>query len=108
METYKIRYGESFDFTVVLSDETALTATFLVGKEGQVPEINISAPFVDGEATIEVAPEDTMIPLGEYKYQITVELEGNKVHKYPTDEQCGAGGLPEFIVLEALDETEVS
>ncbi len=107
MEKYKIRYGESFDFTIETDEDTAETATFLVGKEGQSPVIEVSANFVDGAAYIEVDPEETKVPLGSYKYQITIALSGSKVHKYTTDDDCD-GNLPEFEVLEALDETEVS
>ena len=108
METFKVRYGESFDFTIESDDETAETATFIVGIEGQSPVIEKTANFSVGVASIEVSPDDTKVPLGTYRYQITVELGGNKVHKYPTDEECGEDGLPKFIVLEALDEVEVS
>ena len=108
METKKVRYGESFQFTIESEDETAETATFYVGLEGETPLITVPANFVDGKALIEGTPDDTKIPLGEYKYQITVTLSGNKVHKYPTYEECEESGLPKFIVLEALDELEVS
>lgn len=109
METFKVRYGESFDFTIETDDDTATQATFIVGNEGEMPVMEITAEFdTNGVAHIEVTPEDTKVPLGTYKYQITVELEGNKVHKYPTSEECGDNGLPEFVVLEALDEVEVS
>lgn len=106
MKTFKVRYGESKDFTIELEDTTAQTVTFYVGNEGEEPLITVPANFVDGVAVIEMSADDTKIPLGEYKYQLTVTLEGGKKHKYPTDEECEENGLPDFIVLEALDETE--
>lgn len=107
MDTIKVRYGESYDFTIESDDLTAETATFYVGKDGETPVITVPSTFVDGVAVIEIPADDTKIPLGDYKYQITINLEGGKVHKYPTDEECQESGLPDFIVLEALDETEV-
>lgn len=106
MKTFKVRYGESFDFTIELADNTAETATFYVGMEGEEPLIEATGTFTNGVAVIEVPANDTKIPLNTYKYQITVTLSGGKVHKYPTDEECEENGLPNFIVLEALDETE--
>lgn len=109
METQRIRYGASYDFTIETDDLTSETATFLVGKEGEAPLITSSATFTDGIAEISVTPEETQIPLGEYKYQINVETSDGKVYKYPDIDDCETedSGLPIFIVLEALDETEV-
>lgn len=108
METQRVRYGESFSFTIESDDLTAELATFYVGKEGQSPVITAPANFENGIAVVEVSALQTKVPVGDYKYQITVNLEDGKVHKYPTDEECSETGLPDFKVLEALDETEVS
>lgn len=108
METIKVRYGESFDLSVQSDDLTSETVTLYIGREGEPPIITLPATFnAEGVAYISSNPDDTKIPLGTYKYQLTVTLEGNRVHKYPTREYCEDNGLPEFVVLEALDETEL-
>lgn len=107
METIKVRYGESFDLKLESDDVTAQTVTLFVGKEGALPKITVPANFVSGIAFLEGTPDSTKIPLGEYKYQLTVTFSDGKVRKYPTAEDCEVDGLPDFVVLEALDETEV-
>ncbi len=108
MENFSVRYGESFDFSVETDDLTATTVTFYVGLEGETPLITVPANFVDGVAWISATKDDTKIPLGDYKYQLTVEYDDpTKAHKYPSDEDCEANGLPNFYIKEALDETEV-
>lgn len=115
MDKIKVRYGESFDLSVESDDDTATVATLFVGKVGQMPLITIPASFEFEEdeknprkiAYIVGTPADTRIPLGTYKYQLNVSFEDGRELKYPTDEYCEENGLPEFVVLEALDETEV-
>ncbi len=107
MDKEEVRYGETYSFTIESDDLTAETATFYIGKEGEQPVITAPADFVGGVAEIEVTAEQTKVPLGEYKYQITIILEGGKVQKYPTNEECSETGLPTFTILEALDEIEV-
>jgi hypothetical protein len=107
MEELVVRYGASLDFSVEIDDDTATTVTFFVGKEGETPRIAYPATFSDGVAYISLSTDDTKIPLGRYKYQITVAHSNGREYKYPTDEYCDEFGLPDFYVLEALDETEV-
>lgn len=107
MEHIKVRYGESFDLSIESDDDTATLATLFVGKVGQTPVITIPANFENGIAYIAGNPSDTRVPLGKYKYQVNVFFADGRELKYPTDEYCEENGLPEFSVLEALDETEV-
>jgi hypothetical protein len=107
---YKIRYGGDFDFKVESSNTLAETATFYVGKVGETPVITVPATFVDGEAFISTEPGQTEVPLGEYKWQLTIELSNGRKFKYPVDKDgCALEGddLPDFEIVEALDETEV-
>lgn len=115
MDTIKVRYGESFDLSVQSDDESATTATLFVGKVGQSPLITIPAAFenvIISNNTVRIAyiegeRDHTRIPLGTYKYQFNISYSNGRELKFPTDEECEENGLPEFIVLEALDETEV-
>lgn len=119
METEKVRYGESFKYKVESDDTTAQTATFYVGKAGQSPVITVPATFENGVAYIESDPEQTEIPLGTYKYQITISYTDGRVLKFPRpkkdcddcpsdEEEENLVELPDFIIYEALDEAEVS
>lgn len=113
MKPIKTRYGAAVHTKIVLDDEGLIDATFYVGQVGETPVIEKSFPFVDGVAFITLAPEDTRIPLSSdtinYKYQINVAYENGDIDKYPDPEECDDDGdLPEFIVVEALDETEVA
>lgn len=107
MENYNIRYGASFELTVTTDDPTANTATLVIGKPGTAPVITQPASFVDGEATITLAPGQTEIPLGEYNYQINIDYLTGELDKFPED-GCFSPELPTFTILEALDEQEVS
>lgn len=109
MEPFKIRYGASLDFSVETDDATAQTVTLYVGLEGQLPVITSPATFDDDHiAYISVSSDDTKVPLNTYKYQLTVVTSDDKKYKYPTDEDCNSyEDLPDFVVLEALDETEI-
>lgn len=102
-----VRYGASVELTVEIDDNTAVSASIYVGKEGEVYEITKSGFFVDGVADITLEPNETEIPIGDYKYQINVTYTDGKIDKYPEKNCLGEVDLPYFIVLEALDETEV-
>lgn len=108
MDSYSVRYGESFDFSFETDDVTATVVTFYVGKEGQEPIIVAPAVITNGIAFVSVSRNETKKPLGTYKYQLTVEYDDpDKAHKFPSNEYCEEYGLPEFTITEALDETEV-
>lgn len=108
MDDLVVRYGSNFDLSIEINDVTATSVTFYVGNEGEVPVISVTSDFVEGVAYISMSQDDTRVPLGTYKYQISVyHAEHNKDYKYPTEEYCDGCELPSFIVLEALDETEV-
>lgn len=108
--TLVVRYGESMDLEIETDDELAQTATFIAGKAGHTPVITLTSEFVDKVAYITAEPEDTRVPLGEYCYQITVHAVGGHIYKYPVSRKknnCDdCDGLPSFVVLESLDETE--
>jgi hypothetical protein len=115
MDQIKIRYGSSLNISITSDDEGATEATLYVGIPGQPPIITKPATFTDGVAIIQLEGGiggDTEVPLGEYKYQINVEHSGGFLEKYPEAdsdcEDCDEGAdLPDFIVCEALDVTEV-
>lgn len=108
MEPINVRYGESLTLAVSADDPTATTATLYVGNPGENPVITKSASLIAGAGSIELTPDDTSVPLGDYKYQINVAYpDPDKLDKYPEADDCSDDGLPDFIVHEALDSTEV-
>jgi len=107
MKAIKTRYGATVELLINSDDDTADTATLTVGLEGVTPIITKTASFASGVADVSLTDTDTAIPLGEYKYQITVEYTDGRVKKFPEPNTCG-GKLPIFEVVEALDSQEVS
>lgn len=108
MSPINIRYGQSLTIPVSSDDEAATNAVMFVGKAGEVPEITIPTTLTNGVGSFEFTVSDTMIPLGEYNYQINIEHSDGTLEKYPEPEDCEGDGLPTFTVHEALDEQEVS
>ena len=109
MDTISIRYGETPSIYIDTGDVTAISATMYVGLPGEAPKITVPTTLTDGVGSFDFSAVDTSIPLGTYKYQITVLLADNKIEKYPEPKNCDSceDNLPDFVVCEALDETEV-
>lgn len=107
MKDISVRYGASLALSITIDDATALTATLYVGHEGTAPVLMKSGSFVDGIADLSLDPLDTVLPLGEYNYQINVEYSNGNLDKYPSAENC-EDGLPKFTVLDVLDVIPVS
>lgn len=110
MEPITLRYGESLTLPLDTGDILAVSADMYVGKPGIPYLITKNVTLVDGKGTFVFSSADTQIPLGTYYYQINVTDSLGYVEKYPSPEDCSgcATDFPEFIVGEALDETEVS
>ena len=111
MDTISIRYGEDVTLPFETSDTTAVTATFYIGKPGEVFVFSKTVSLDLGKGVFEFTNEEMELPLGVYNYQINVtDAEGN-VEKYPSPgSSCSSceSDFPEFIIYESLDETEVS
>lgn len=113
MDEIKVRYGESLTLPVDADDITAVSATLYVGLPGEIPVLIVPTTLTDGVGTFELSPTDTELPLGSYKYQITVVDEAGNIAKYPDPDDCSdcdstEGSFPDFKVYEALDSNEVS
>lgn len=110
MNKMNTRYGATVPLTVRFEDEftpAPATASVFVGMVGATPVISHTGiDFVDGVADLTIPANLTEVPLGIYKYQINVVYDDGTVDKFP-DASGYDVELPEFEVLEALDETEV-
>lgn len=111
MDEINIRYGESLTLPLDADDITAVTATLYVGLPGELPILIVPISLVEGVGVFELTPLETEIPLGSYKYQITVVDEDSGVAKYPDPDDCdncdSEDSFPCFNVHEALDATEI-
>lgn len=111
MESISIRYGESLTLPIDAGDATATSASIYIGKPGQMYVLTKTASLTGGVGTFVLTSSDTQIPLDTYYYQINVTDGGGYVEKYPSpDLDCDGceSDFPQFIVCEALDQTEVS
>lgn len=106
MKAINVRYGASVELTTNSTDTLADEATLYVGLPGGLPIITKTGSFVNGTADVSLLPTETEVPLGSYKYQINVSFTDGRLKKFPEPSSCN-GDLPDFIVSEALDETEV-
>lgn len=111
MEQIIIRYGESLTLPLDTGDVTDTSATIYIGKPGEVYTLSKTVSLTDGQGTFTFSSAETQIPLDTYYYQINVTNSDGYVEKYPSPEDicedCDTE-FPEFVVCEALDETEVS
>ena len=108
MKTIQTRYGASVELTITIDDDLAGTATIYVGLPQETAIFTKTASFTSGVADLSLDPTDTELPLGTYNYQINVSYTDGRLDKYPNPANCDGDSLPEFIVLEALDVTEIS
>lgn len=111
MESISIRYGENLTLPIDAGDVTAVSADIYIGKPGETYVLTKSATLTEGLGVFVFSSEDTKLPLDTYYYQINVTDSDGYIEKYPSpDEDCYGceADFPQFIVGEALDQTEVS
>ena len=111
MEPIIVRYGESLTLPLDAGDTSAVSADIFIGKPGEVYTLTQNISLTAGEGTFIFSTAETKIPLDTYYYQINVTDDEGYVQKYPSPgEDCDDCDteFPQFVVCEALDETEVS
>lgn len=111
MESITLRYGESLTLPLDSGDVTAVSADIYIGKPGEVYILTQNISLTDGMGVFIFSTTETKLPLDTYYYQINVTDALGYIEKYPSpEENCSEceSQFPEFIVREALDETEVS
>lgn len=109
MKPIKVRYGASLVLTAETEDDKAVSATLYVGEEGKLPVITKTALFENMIADLSLAPEDTEVQLGSYKYQVDVTYSDGRLDKFPSPTNCLVyKDLPDFSVHESLSDTEIS
>lgn len=111
MDSISVRYGESVTLPLYTGDTTAVSADLYIGKPGAVYVLTKNITLTNGDGTFNLSAAEMQIPLDTYYYQINVTDEDGLVKKYPSPNQiCNdcESDFPQFIVCEALDQTEVS
>jgi hypothetical protein len=106
MNTLSVRRGASLPLQVVSNDKEVLTVTLIV-KEDPTDLSTVftkQVNFDEGVADLTLTPDETLLPIGKYVYQLTVTAPNNTVEKYPETSDCeGDCDFPIFEVLGALD-----
>lgn len=108
MESIDIRWGEAVSLPVYIDDDTALSATLYVAKEGEAPIIIAETELENGEGFFELSGLQTRKEEGLYKYQINVYYDGlDDPEKFPAPDddcdECDDIDLPDFRIYTSLD-----
>lgn len=100
MNEISIRQGETLQLPIKADDDSAISVTFQVAKNGTI-FIDETENFSNGKATI--ITNDTNHAIGEYEYMLTVEYP-DATDKLPDPEACEDGecDLPKFIICRSL------
>lgn len=111
MDSISIRYGEDVTLPLDTGNILDVSADIYIGKPGEAYIITKNITLTDGKGVFEITGAETQIPLGTYYYQVNVTGADGRVDKYPAPgsacSDCDSD-FPQFVVAEALDETEVS
>jgi len=108
MDTITFRQGETVPLPIEIDDDQAVQAIFTVTDSDDVVILQITEPFVDNVANIELSSTQTLLPVGTYNWQITIDYGDDKFVKLPDNTDCEECGLPELIVCAANDLDGVS
>lgn len=96
--------GDTIPLTATEPDDTAVSATLLVGVAGEAATFTKTANFVDGVADLTILDTENVqgtIPAGEYKYQVQVDYDDDSVLTFPNPSDCKE--LPEFEIRTRIE-----
>lgn len=97
--------GDTIPLTATKPDETATSATLLIGAIGEQSVYTKTATYEDGVADLTVSDEENVqatIPAGEYKYMIRVEYSDGSTLSFPNPNNCSINDLPDFEIKERI------
>lgn len=102
----KIRQGETLQFPVSVNDTSAESVRFVAADEAGIIVLDITEPFtvVDTKATATIKSNETLLAVGEYKYQLIVTYADDVIDILPDASECDNGDceLPKLIICESL------
>lgn len=79
-------------------DETAETATLLIGEVGEEAIFSLTAEYEGDTADLTITDEENDIAVGEYKWMVNVQYSDGASRTFPNPDQCEPDDLPDFIV----------
>lgn len=95
--------GDTIPLKATQPDDTAVSATLLIGELGEVATFTKTASFVSGEADLTITEAENVqgtIPIGEYKYMVQVAYTDDKILTFPNPSDCKE--LPEFEIRQRI------
>jgi len=104
MDEMKIRAGARLSFTIVRSNEDAVSATFIADDGAGHIITDTVAYDSDGNAAIQFDSPDTDV-VGEYEYQVNENFATGSPDIYPSADGCD--GDCDFPTLEICESLEV-
>lgn len=97
--------GDTVPLTASKPDDTATTATLLIGAVGETAVFTKTASYVGDSADLTITDEENVqatIPFGEYNYMIQVVYSDGSELTFPQPGQCDPSELPKFIIQERI------
>lgn len=86
MEDISIRRGETLELGIEADDTSAVSVQLVATNGDGDVLIDETELFEDGEATIRT--NDTLIPLGDYEYTLTIVYSDGAVDILPDPDDC--------------------
>lgn len=94
--------GDTIPLTSTAPDDTAESATLIIGTVGEEAVYTQTANFVDDVADLTITDEENVIPVGEYKYMIEVTYSDGSQLTFPKPDDCEPENLPDFIIKDRI------
>jgi hypothetical protein len=98
--------GDTIPLTSTAPDDTAETATLIIGLVGEEAIFVLTAEFelVGDErvADLTISDDANTIAVGEYKYMIQVAYSDGSTLTFPNPDECNSDDLPDFVIKERI------
>lgn len=94
--------SDTVPLTATAPDDTADTATLIIGLVGYEAVFTKTASFVSDIADLTITDEENDIPVGEYKYMIEVSYTDGSQLTFPKPDDCEPDDLPDFVVKDRI------
>lgn len=102
MKDIKIRQGETLELSFEADDSSVQTVEFKAVNDQEVVVMNTTASFTDQKATVRV--DDTLLPVGEYPYTLTLTYSDGFKEVWSGSGPCGDDcELAKVIICASLE-----
>jgi hypothetical protein len=106
MNDIKAWQGDTIPLTATSPDETATSATLLIGAVGEEAVFTKTENFTDGIVDLTITDEENIeanIPVGEHKYMIQIVYSDGSELTFPQPDSCDLSELPNFVIQERIE-----